>query len=157
LSSKPHCLNLTRAGEYAISALSRLALMSSGPEGAPVPVESLAGGQRIPRAFLGKILGRCARMGIVRTKRGAAGGVALARPADRITLLQIVEACEGGYARASCVFFVERSCTGPLCGVYCALRRAEEELRVRLSGTTLADMARELGRHPDAAAAGISI
>lgn len=142
------CLNLTRSGEYAVSALSRLALTADG--GAPVSVQALAELQRIPKAFLSKILQQCARAGIIRAKKGAAGGVALARLPGDISLLSIFEACEGPFARDACVFYASRRCTGPECEVYCALRQEEELLRERLSRTTLADMARALSVHPDA-------
>lgn len=147
----PRCLNLTRAGEYALAALSRLALLSPG--GAPVSVDALAAAQGLPAPYLAKILRLCARAGLVRAKTGAAGGVALARRAEDVSLLEIVEACEGRYARGACVFYASRECAGPDCGVYCPLRRREEELRESMSGTTLAEMARALSVHPDARAA----
>lgn len=147
------CLNLTRTGEYALAALSRLALKDGGR--VPVPVESLAGAQRIPKAFLSKIIQHCVRAGLVRAKKGAAGGVSLTRDARDITLLDIFEACEGSYERDACVFYAERRCTGPDCEVYCPLRQEEHRLRERLGRTTLADMARALSVHPDARAAGV--
>lgn len=144
------CLNLTLAGEYAIASLSRLALMSNGEDSVPVSVEALAASQKIPPAFLSKILGQCAKAGILRTKKGPRGGVALARPAAAIPLLEIVEACEGSLARDFCVFYARRRCEGPSCPVYCPLRRDEDELAGRLGRTTLADMAESLRAHPDA-------
>jgi Rrf2 family protein len=142
------CLNLTNSGEYAISALSRLALMSTGAESASV--RALAAAQRIPKAFLAKILHRCAHAGLVLTKKGAAGGVKLARPADKITLLAIIEACEGSYKRDVCVFYSTRRCAGPDCNVYCPLRTEEAALREKLGRITLTRMAAALRVHPDA-------
>jgi len=144
------CLNLTRAGEYAIASLSRLALMAD--DGACVSVEDLAEAQKIPRPFLSKILQQCARAGLIRAKRGAAGGVALARKPEDVALLSIIEACEGRYERDQCVFYASRRCAGPDCTVYCPLRQEEETLRSRLRGTSLADMVRALSVHPDASA-----
>ncbi len=146
-----HCLNLTRSGEYALAALSRLVLAS--PDGNPVSVERLAGLQRIPKAFLSKILQSCVKAGLIRAKKGAAGGVSLARDAEDISLLDVIEACEGGYARDACVFFAPRRCTGPECGVFCPLRQEEERLQDHLRRTTLAAMARSLSVHPDLNAA----
>lgn len=146
----PRCLNLTRAGEYAIAALSRLALEADGAAGAPVPVEELAALQGLPRDFLAKILGRCARAGLVRTKKGKDGGVSLARRPEDIPLLDVIQACEGSYRRDACVFYASRPCDGPECVVYCPLRREEEGLRSALGRRTLAEMSRALGVHPDA-------
>ena len=137
-------LNLSQGGEYAISALSRLALLF--PQ--PASVSTLARVQKIPRPFLAKILGVCVKAGLVRAKSGPAGGMALARDPKTIAILEIIEACEGELRRTDCVFYSERTCDGPFCEVYCPLRRNEEDLRNSLKGTTLADMARSLADHP---------
>lgn len=137
-------LNISQGGEYAVSALARLAL--SFP--AAVSVENLASAQGIPRPFLAKILGLCAKAGIVRAKTGPAGGMSLTRDPTRIPILEIIEACEGELRRSNCVFYSERTCDGPFCQVYCPLRRNEEHLREELKDTTLADMARSLKDHP---------
>ena len=137
-------INISQGGEYAVSALARLALRY--PE--PMSVESLASAQRIPRPFLAKILGLCAKAGFVRAKTGPAGGMRLARDPKTIPILEIIEACEGELRRSNCVFYSERACDGPFCEVYCPLRRNEEDLRKGLKGTTLADMARSLEDHP---------
>ncbi len=138
------CLNLSQGGEYALSSLARLALRH--PEA--VSVETLATLQRIPRAFLSKVLGRCAKAGIVRAKTGPAGGMRLVRDPEHISILDIVEACEGDLRRSRCVFYCERSCDGPACLIYCPLRRKEENLRGEMGKTTLAEMARSLQDHP---------
>lgn len=142
------CLNLTRTGEYAIAALSRLALASKMPNSRPIPVEDLAAGQKIPRTFLSKILRQCAKAGLIRLKKGPTGGASLGRPAETISLLAIIESCEGSYSRDACVFYTERDCEGPACEVYCPLRKEEEALRIQLNRTTLADMSGALGGHP---------
>ncbi|MFI5360957.1 MAG: Rrf2 family transcriptional regulator [Elusimicrobiota bacterium] len=137
-------LNLSQGGEYAISSLARLALCYPGA----VPVAELARLQDIPSSFLSKILGRCAKAGIVRSKTGREGGMRLAREPDRITVLDVIEACEGQYRRSRCVFYSVRPCDGPACANYCPLRHKEEDLRRELGSATLADMARSLKSHP---------
>lgn len=143
------CLNLTRAGEYAVSALSRLALEARSSSGKPVSMRFLAKAQKIPADFLSKILAQCSKAGLVRSKRGSGGGLLLRRPAGEISLLAIIEACEGSYERESCVFFSSRVCRGPACEVYCPLRQGEQGVRDGLDRVTLAEMADSLGRHPD--------
>jgi Rrf2 family protein len=138
------CLNLSQGGEYAISALTRLALCFPGA----ASVETLARVQGIPQAFLSKILGRCAKVGIVRAKTGPAGGMRLSREPESISLLDVIETFEGDLERSRCVFYSERACDGPACTIYCPLRRKEENLRRELRDTTLADMARSLKDHP---------
>lgn len=142
------CLNLTKAGEYAIAALSRLALR---PGTSAVSAKTLAEEQNIPLSFLAKILSQCAKAGLVSSRKGRDGGISLSRPAGEITLLSIIEACEGPYARKECVFYADRTCEGPACEVYCSLREREEGVRASLSSVTLAGMAAALSRHPRAA------
>lgn len=143
-------LNLTKAGEYAIAALSRLAQTSPMRGRSTIPVSALAREQKIPAAFLSKIIAQCGRAGLLRSSKGRLGGVALARPPERITLLEIIEACEGRYGRESCLFFSSRRCPGTECPVYCGVREEEDTTRVNLSRVTLADLADSLARHPDA-------
>ena len=142
------CLNLNRGGEYAIAALTRLALVSGQESGKLVPVRDLAEAQGLPKSFLSKILEQCQRKGLITSKSGARGGVALARPAAEISLLDILEACEGPYHRADCVFYGARKCEGTDCVVFCPLREREEDVRVSLARTTLAEMAKSLEIHP---------
>lgn len=138
------CLSLTRTGEYAISALARLVLMTGGQRGLRIPIRRLSSRQSIPKSFLNKILSRCARAGIIRASRGPAGGVSLTRSADRISILEIIETCEGPLVRSRCTFFQKRLCKGSDCSAYCPLRRAEEGARRSLDRLSLASMARSL-------------
>lgn len=145
-----HCLNLSKAGEYAIAALSRLAMESEQASSAekPVSIFALARAQAIPLSFLKKIMAQCVRAGLVRSKTGPDGGITLSRPPGRITLLSIIEACEGSYCREACVFYVSRPCDGPDCQVYCPLREGEQVVRDGLERITLEQMSGALGRHP---------
>ena len=144
----PGCLNLNRGGEYAIAALTRLALESAREPGKLVPVRGLADIQGLPKSFLSKILEQCVKAGLIISKSGSRGGIALARPAAEISLLDILEACEGAYHRADCVFYSDRACEGADCVVFCPLRKREEDVRLSLARTTLAEMARSLEVHP---------
>lgn len=70
------------------------------------------------------------------------------KPPDQISLLDVIEACEGGYARDFCVFYPDRRCRGPECEVYCPLREREEGVKTALGRVSLAEMAGALKRHP---------
>ncbi|MBI5200038.1 MAG: Rrf2 family transcriptional regulator [Elusimicrobia bacterium] len=143
-------LNLTKAGEYAIGAMCRLSLERETRR-SPVSVAVLAEGQNLPVSFLAKIVAVLARAGLVRARRGPQGGVVLARHPSKITLLEIVEACEGVLARDFCVFYPSRPCDGPACEVFCPLRETEEKVRTHLEHVTLERMAESLRIHPNAA------
>ncbi|ARI83697.1 MULTISPECIES: Rrf2 family transcriptional regulator [Microcystis] len=82
-------MKLTTRGHYSVKALLDLSLQ---PRGTPVSVKSIALRQDIPAAYLEKLLIEMRRAGLVRSFRGSQGGYQLARPANRISLGQILEA-----------------------------------------------------------------
>jgi len=64
----------------------------------PVKGERIAREQDIPMKYLENILGELKRSGLVGSQRGAEGGYWLARPADRITVAELIRAVEGPLA-----------------------------------------------------------
>jgi Rrf2 family protein len=80
--------------DYAVRAAAELAAAEQGP----VKGERLAEAQDIPLQFLEHILLELKHAGIVRARRGAKGGYWLARPADTITIADVVRAVEGPIA-----------------------------------------------------------
>ena len=80
--------------DYAVRAAAELAAAGEGP----VKGERLAEAQDIPLQFLEHILLEMKHAGIVRARRGAKGGYWLARPADDITIAEVVRAVEGPIA-----------------------------------------------------------
>ena len=72
--------------DYAMRALVELAANTGD---GPVTSERLADAQGIPQKFLQNILLELRRAGIVASHRGPDGGHALARPADKLSLIHI--------------------------------------------------------------------
>src|ERR1700689_4297136 len=77
---------------YALRAPIELAAASGGGH---VTSDQLAKTQRIPGKFLEAILTQLGRSGLVRSRRGPDGGFWLARPADEISLADIIRAIDG--------------------------------------------------------------
>ena len=140
-------MRISARADYAVRAAVELA--SAG--GGPVKGEALATAQGIPPKFLENILGDLRHARLVRSQRGAEGGYWLARPADQISVADVMRAVEGplatvrgeppedvGYAGAA----------EPLQQVWIAVRK---NLRDVVEHVTLADLA--AGRLPDAIAA----
>ena len=96
--------------------------------------------------FLTKILQKLARAGIVQSTRGAKGGISLAKPAAKITLLDIVRSIEGASLFEDCILGLAG------CGERkpCPLHRQWGQERARIEAlfrrTTLARLARETAR-----------
>jgi Rrf2 family protein len=78
--------------DYALRALVLLALQ---PEGEYIAAGDLADHLSLPRRFVEQQITALARAGIVRCRRGAAGGCALARGAREVTVFDVVEAVQG--------------------------------------------------------------
>jgi Rrf2 family protein len=87
-------VRVSAKADYAVRAAAELAAAGEGP----VKGERLADAQDIPLQFLEHILLELKHAGIVRARRGAKGGYWLARPADDITIAEIVRAVEGPIA-----------------------------------------------------------
>jgi Rrf2 family protein len=85
-------MRLSRASNYALHALAFLA--GRAPAG-PVASHHLAEADHTPDRFLLKVLRPLVSAGLLRSLKGPNGGYRLARPADKITLLEVVEAVEG--------------------------------------------------------------
>ena len=88
----PLFMNISVKGEYALQAI--LDLASRCP-GEPVKIAEIAGRQKIPQKFLELILASLKQGGFVESRRGADGGYLLARPADSITVGEVVRFVEG--------------------------------------------------------------
>ena len=87
-------MRLSARADYALRAVAELAAADVGP----VKGERIADLQGIPLKFLESILAQLRRAGIVRSQRGAEGGYWLARPADQVSLAQVIRAVEGPLA-----------------------------------------------------------
>ena len=85
-------LQISRQTEYGVLALLDLA---SFPPGSRLQTSDIAQRQAIPESYLIKIVNRLAQVELLQTYRGSDGGVALARPAEKISLLEIIQALEG--------------------------------------------------------------
>jgi Rrf2 family protein len=148
-------MKLSLRGEYAIRALLVLGLNSDEPL---VRIQKISDQQNIPKRFLEQILNDLKSAGLVRSKRGMAGGYRLARRPEQISLAEIVRHVEGALAPVSCVserFYEKCSCPDES---RCAVRSVMKEIRdaiVRIAEhVTLADLcerSRKLQQEPLAA------
>jgi Rrf2 family protein len=136
-------VKVTAKADYAVRAMLELATVEEGL----VKGERIAQAQGIPLKFLENILGDLRQAGLVRSQRGVEGGYWLARPADEISLAEVIRAVEGPLANVRGVRPDSVSYKGaaePLKEVWIAVRAS---LRSVLESVTLADVAR--GELPD--------
>ena len=91
-------MNISVKGEYALQAIFDLACQDSGE---PVKIAEIAKRQKIPQKFLERILAGLKQGGFVESRRGAEGGYLLARPADQITVGQVLRFVDGSRSAKS--------------------------------------------------------
>ncbi|WP_082685861.1 RrF2 family transcriptional regulator [Ferroacidibacillus organovorans] len=88
--------------EYGLRAIVTLCDMSNH-SGRAVPLREIAAFEEIPEAFLDQIFGSLRKEGIVQSVRGAAGGYRLTKPAEEISMGQLIQILEGNLAPMACV------------------------------------------------------
>jgi Rrf2 family protein len=144
--------HLTSSVEYGLHCL--LWLVHAG-ERQPSS-RDLAELQGLSPTFVAKIFPKLEKAGIVTANAGVQGGYRLARPADQITVLAVVDAIEGSKPlfdcqeiRGRCAVFgghAPRWATNGVCAIHAVMLRAEKAMRDALAEETLADLARTVGR-----------
>jgi Rrf2 family protein len=115
----------------------------------PVSAVRLAQLHDVSPSYLAKQLQELSRAGLVRSVQGKAGGYLLTRPADQITVLDVVEAIDGPGSAFVCTEVRQRgplalppeSCTSP-CGIAQVMYTADQAWRQALRQVTIADLAR---------------
>jgi Rrf2 family protein len=130
---------VSRGADYAIRAVLDLA---NQPEDQRTVTEQIAARQEIPVAFLSKVVAQLTQSGLLRTYRGAAGGVFLARPADDINLRQVLEAVQGPIVLNQCTAPYDgcpKAATCPACRVFLEAQRSLQETLERASLAELAN------------------
>lgn len=131
-------MQITRQADYALRAAVYLAALA--PDQTASTAE-IAERQRISPSFLAKIISQLSIAGIIQTSRGARGGVSLARPAEQVSILDVIEAIDGPLTLNACSDDptdcpCHEDC--PLCELWAETRA---ELAAKLGGAKLANYA----------------
>src|SRR5581483_3738531 len=87
-------MRVSAKADYAIRAMVELAAAGDGP----LKAERIAQAQEIPLKFLENIMTDLRQGGLVRSQRGAEGGYWLAKPAEEISLADVIRSVEGPLA-----------------------------------------------------------
>jgi Rrf2 family protein len=143
----------TRA-EYGVRLMVELGRQD---DGAPVALSAVAESESLPLSYLEHLVARLRRAGLVDSQRGAHGGYRLARAADEIDMLEVVQALEGTIAPMECFHADPEgkvSCSHETDDEACATKflwtRVQGGVSKALSGTTVADLVEfsERDSHP---------
>ncbi len=136
---------MSRAADYATRAMVHVA---SAEKGDTPTTQEIAERQGISQVFLQKIVQRLARAGLLRTQRGASGGIALSQPPAEISLRQIVEAMEGPITLNRCLQGPGECFRETVCPVHEVCAKIQSDMLATLESSTLDQLVmrgRELG------------
>ncbi len=125
-------MNVSVKGEYALQAIFDLAVQDSAE---PIKIADIAKRQSIPQKFLELILANLKQGGFVNSKRGAEGGYLLARPAEAISVGEVLRYVEGNKATKS-----DRVKESPLGDFW---DRVNDSMSQVIDKTSFAELARE--------------
>ena len=93
-------MNLSSRGRYATRAMIEL---TQRQKDRPIPLSTIASCQEISRKYLQQLMSLLRRAGLVRVVKGNKGGFLLAKPADQISICDILTAVEGELEIVECV------------------------------------------------------
>lgn len=134
-------MKLTTKGRYGLKAMFDLALNAKGE---PIKLNAIGERQDISVSYLEQLISPLRKAGLVKSIRGAQGGYILAKPANEISVGEILEILEGPLAPADCVTVEdgdENCCTN---SDFCVSKLIYEKIRDSITevvdGISLQDM-----------------
>ena len=127
--------------EYAL----RVGAYLAGQGDQPATTKQWAVATRIPEGYLAKVIRSLNRAGLVRSQRGLHGGSILARPAEQITVYDVVESVSPFPRIRTCPLGI-RSHGTALCPLHRKLDDAMATVEKGFRSTTMADLLNEPSR-----------
>jgi Rrf2 family transcriptional regulator, iron-sulfur cluster assembly transcription factor len=131
-------LHITRKGDYAIRGMVYLAIR---PMDRMSLMSEMASDIDVSQTLLAKVFQNLGKQGLVKSSRGMGGGFALGRPAEEISLLEIVEAVEGPIVLNRCLLRPGTCDRDAGCTVHPVWREVQEKMRGILGNVTLKQLA----------------
>jgi Rrf2 family protein len=130
-------MRISARTDYALRAALELA---AAPDGTLVKADDIAHAHGIPIRFLLNILTELRHAGIVDSQRGSVGGYRLARPADTITLAEVVRALHSADGQSAQASTKRPPYAGAASGLEDLWGAAYSSLETLLETVTLADV-----------------
>ena len=139
--------------EYGLHCL--LFLTAPAGNGSAPSVRDLAELQGVPSEYLAKLFTKLSRAGLVAATEGLRGGFALARSAEEISFLDVVQAIDGDKHLFECREIRERCAvfdaeapvwaTSGVCSIHAIMLVAEKRMKDELASHSLAELAAQVG------------
>lgn len=135
-------MKLSTKGRYGLRAMVDLTLHS---ESEPASIASIAARQHISESYLEQLIAKLRKAGLVTSIRGASGGYAAARPAEEISVGDVLRALEGSLDPVDCPgLSEEKGCEGSdVCVTKYVWKRINESINRTVDEIKLSDLVRE--------------
>jgi len=130
-------MKLSTRARYGLRALADIALHQNGK---PVLLREIAKRQGVSKAYLEQIILTLQAAGFIRSIRGKRGGFLLAKPAEEISLLEVIKALEGPVSLVECVEDPKVCPRKERCPTTRLWERLKEALERELQGLSLKDL-----------------
>ena len=132
-------LRLSKKADYALMAMKHLALKTD--QGSASSAREIAEQYDIPIELMAKVLQRLVRSGLLASHHGTRGGYQLSRPADAISVADVIQAIDGPLRVTACSTDDEQCDQFAKCNVRDPLWRIKERILDALRSCTIAEIA----------------
>ncbi len=135
-------MKLSTKGRYGLRALIDLAVYSDNET---VSIASIAARQNISESYLEQLIAKLRKAGLVTSIRGAGGGYKLAKPAEDISVGDILRALEGSLDPVECPGLKEESTcdSSDFCVTKYVWQRINDSINQTVDGISLSQLVEE--------------
>ena len=132
---------MTKRADYALLALSHLALSSADSPSRLINTKEIAEQYDIPVELMAKVLQRLVRRGLLTSQQGTRGGYHLSRPPVQMTVADVIQAIDGPVQVTACSTDGGQCDQFVKCNVRDPLYRVRERILAALGECTIAELA----------------
>jgi Rrf2 family protein len=129
-------MKLNQTIAYAVAAMT---YMAAQPAGSLIANSAISKATKAPERYLLQLLRKLVNARVLNSVRGVQGGYRLNKPANKITLLEIVEAVDGPIGQSDRVDLPAMSAKAAA-GMLGAFKAVESDAQKRLASVTLAEL-----------------
>ncbi len=133
-------MTLTLTVEYSVRVLMA---MGNRPQGTLFHINTISRAYDIPEKFLRKIIPQLTKAGILISQKGKGGGIALAKQAGQISLMDVITAIEGDIFLNKCTFSATFCHRTPWCAVHNVWIEAQDQLKQFLASKSIKQLAEQ--------------
>jgi len=130
-------MQFTKAEDYGLHGIMYLA---EQPQGKVTPLSEISDAQQVPEKFLAKIFQSLSKTGLVKSHRGVKGGFSMGKPADQITIKEVLESIQGPYYIAKCLADASICKQSGDCSVRRLLQMTQDRILEVFEGNRISDL-----------------